>query len=353
MKRALVIILTLFTSLAISQQVIDVKVKNGDSIVRFTVQPPVVTYTIIQYVKPSPPNQSPTVNAGADQNITLPDNNVNLVGSAIDQDGSISSLLWSKVSGPNGGIILLPGSASTSVTNLEEGIYRFSLRVSDNSGIVVIDTMSVTVNPAIAPPTDGYVLTFSSGYDKLSDMTYGGNGQYANGTISTITYKTGPGSFYSRPANVSNGTRSEVQYTESKVNPVEGAIEWDVYYEVIIPSNGCSIQWHPYTSGSSGSPFMAHEGGKLVWENWKAGSNTPHATGFTIQTGRWYHMRVEHKFGSNGYWKHWIDGKLVCSWTGQVGDGSGQYLKVGYNGWDANSGNSRIYYDNLKVYKKQ
>jgi hypothetical protein len=87
--------------------------------------------------------------------------------------------------------------------------------------------------------------------------------------------------------------------------------------------------------------------------NWNDGENTPHPTGVTIQTQRWYHMRMEFKFASNGYFRHFIDGVLVSSWTGQVGDGSGQYLKVGYNGWDANSASSRIYYDNLKIYSKQ
>jgi hypothetical protein len=64
-------------------------------------------------------------------------------------------------------------------------------------------------------------------------------------------------------------------------------------------------------------------------------------------------MRLEYKFGSAGYLHWFIDGveKLNAN-NIQVGDGSGQYLKVGYNGWDGNSANSRIYYDNLKVYKK-
>lgn len=297
-------------------------------------------------------NQAPVVTVGPAQTITLPTSSVTLTGSATDADGTIASYLWTKVSGSTA-VITSPSSASTTVTGLLAGSYTFNLKATDNAGASSNKTVSVTVNSATTtPPPTGYTLTFSSNYDVMADMLYGGNGQYANGTISTTVYKTGPGSFYSRPADVSNGTRSEVQYTEAAQNPIEGAIEYDVMYEVIVPNNGCSIQWHPYTSGSSGSPYLMHDGGKFTWVVWKAGGNTYYPTNFTIQTQKWYHMRMEHKFGTSGYWRHYIDGVLVASWTGNVGDGSGQYLKVGYNGWDPNSSSSRIYYDNLRIWKK-
>ncbi|HEY6503108.1 MAG TPA: PKD domain-containing protein [Chitinophagaceae bacterium] len=302
-------------------------------------------------VNPATANQSPVVTVGTAQTITLPVSTVTLTGSATDPDGAIASYLWTKVSG-TGGVIVTPNVATTTVTGLIAGSYVFNLRATDNAGASSNKNVSVTVNAATPPPPSGYTLTFQSNYDQMSDMLYGGNGQYGNGTISTTTYKTGPGSFYSRPLNVSNGTRSEVQYTEAAQNPIEGAIEYDVMYEVIVPNNGCSIQWHPNTPGSSGSPYLMHDGGKFTWVVWKAGGNTYYPTNFTIQTQKWYHMRMEHKFGTNGYWRHYIDGVLVASWNGNVGDGSGQYLKVGYNGWDANSANSRIYYDNLKIWKK-
>ena len=50
-------------------------------------------------------NAAPTVNAGADQTITLPTSTLNLTGTASDSDGSISSYAWTKVSGPIGSTI--------------------------------------------------------------------------------------------------------------------------------------------------------------------------------------------------------------------------------------------------------
>jgi hypothetical protein len=97
-----------------------------------------------------------------------------------------------------------------------------------------------------------------------------------------------------------------------------------------------------------------HSGGKFQWMNWIGGSNQQHSVSYgAIPTGKWLHMRMEFKFASNGYFRHFIDGVLVSSWTGQVGDGSGQYLKLGTNGWMSTAAASRAYYDNLKVYKKQ
>lgn len=295
-------------------------------------------------------NQAPTVSAGSAQSITLPASSVTLTGTASDPDGTIASYLWTKVAG-SGGTISSPNTASTTVTGLTAGSYTFNLKVTDNAGATANSNVNVTVNSATTPPPTGnYSLLYSSGYDILADLDPDGHGQIGNGYLDLTQFDIGPGSFRSRPANVSAGIRSEVQYDESRT-PTEGAVEYDVRYNVIVPNNGHSFQFHPNTSGGSASPGLWFESGKFVWNNWIGGVNQSHSTGVTAQTGHWYHMRNEYKFGSNGYWRSYMDGVLVCSWTGQVGDGSGQYLKIGYNGWDANSTQSDISYDNIKIWK--
>lgn len=199
----------------------------------------------------------------------------------------------------------------------------------------------------------GYTLIYCTGYDTMEDLLYGGNGQLGDGELSTTTYKTPPGSFYSKPASVSAGIRSEVQYGDDET-PDEGIIEWDVMYEVVIPNNGHSLQFHPYTSGGSASPGLFHIDGEFTLVTWKDGGATYYPSNTSIQTGHWYHMKLELAFGSSGYMRLFIDGVAAVDEDGiQVGDGSGQYLKVGYNGWDGDSEDSRIYYDNLRVYEKE
>jgi hypothetical protein len=109
------------------------------------------------------PNLPPDANAGANVTITLPTSSATLNGnSSSDPDGTISSYLWSKTSGPATYAISTPNNVSTSVINLVAGTYVFTLTVTDNDGGVATDTVTVTVNAAPAP--------VSSTYDKFIRM---------------------------------------------------------------------------------------------------------------------------------------------------------------------------------------
>ena len=307
---------------------------------------------------PPPTNHAPIVNAGADQTIVLPINSVDLKGTATDPDtgGTIAAFLWERLSGS--GNIEAPNSQNTKITKLAAGTSVFQLTAIDNLGASGKDQVAVKVAavtpPPPPPPTEGYTETFRTGFDSMSDILYGGNGQYGNGKISNTIFKSGSGSFASIPANVSSGIRSEVQYGGSQQNNEEGYVEYDVYYEYICQDNCHSLQWHPETGGGSASPGLWHINGKFNVVNWKGGGNSEHNTGVTIPKGKWIHIRCEYKFGSNGYFRIFFDGALNSggSWTGQVGDNSGHYLKVGFNGWGGDAAQSRIYYDNLSIGKK-
>jgi hypothetical protein len=121
--------------------------------------------TIRVTVNPSPPNQPPTVNAGNNQTITLPASTVTLTGTATDTDGTITSLLWTKISGPVQFSITSPGNLQTSVTGLTQGIYDFELSVTDNDGGTGKDTVRITVNAGaynipITNASNGQTITF-------------------------------------------------------------------------------------------------------------------------------------------------------------------------------------------------
>jgi predicted esterase len=96
-------------------------------------------------------NAPPTVNAGADQALTLPLTNVTLTGNATDTDGTIASWQWTKISGPT---VTMSNTTSSSLTlsNLLAGTYTFELRATDNDGDNSSDQVVVTINePAPAP----------------------------------------------------------------------------------------------------------------------------------------------------------------------------------------------------------
>lgn len=104
-----------------------------------------------------PANVAPTANAGDNQVKTLPTNQIDLDGSSsTDPDGTISSYLWTKISGPSTFNIVSPNTAETSVTGLVEGTYVFRLTVTDNDGAQSTDDVQIIVNPVppVPPPAN-------------------------------------------------------------------------------------------------------------------------------------------------------------------------------------------------------
>lgn len=88
----------------------------------------------------------PKANAGADQTITLPGNNVKLRGEGTNgSTGVISTYAWTKVSGPSKFKIVNPNSASTVVNQLVQGTYVFQLVVKDSNNAVAKDEVTITI----------------------------------------------------------------------------------------------------------------------------------------------------------------------------------------------------------------
>ncbi len=101
-----------------------------------------VTVTVVTAV-----NTAPSANAGADVVITLPVNSVTLTGAAsADANGTFTGYLWKQVSGPAQATIAVSSAVTALVSNLQQGIYYFSLTVTDNDGATDTDTVKVTVN---------------------------------------------------------------------------------------------------------------------------------------------------------------------------------------------------------------
>ena len=93
-------------------------------------------------------NYPPVANAGPDQTIILTTNTGTLDGSgSTDPNNNISSYLWTTISGPTPPTIATPGSATTQVTNLVQGIYQFKLKVTDARGLIDEDEVQITVLP--------------------------------------------------------------------------------------------------------------------------------------------------------------------------------------------------------------
>lgn len=174
------------------------------------------TDTMTLLVNPAA-NQAPVAHAGGNQVITLPVNSATLDGGAsTDPDGTVVGYAWSQLSGPSTAVIGAPGSVSTTVSSLLQGLYDFQLIVTDNGGLTNADTVSITVNPALPPPN--ILPVANAGLDKtitlpINNTTLNGTGTDADGTVTAYAWTklSGPSGTIASPSSASTNLTSLVQ----------------------------------------------------------------------------------------------------------------------------------------------
>ncbi|MFZ1528209.1 MAG: PKD domain-containing protein [Ferruginibacter sp.] len=182
--------------------------------------------TLIVTVNSLAVNMAPTANAGADQNITLPVSSIALNGSGVDTDGTITSYLWTKISGPAAGTIVSATSATTSVTGLAQGTYQFQLKVTDNAGATATDIMLLTVNAA---PVANQPPVAMAGADRsinwpTNSIAADGSASYdPDGAVISYNWK-----FVSGPAAIQIGNEWAAQTNISFSTPGQYRIKLDV-----------------------------------------------------------------------------------------------------------------------------
>ncbi len=147
----------------------------------------------------TPQNTAPSVNAGADQSITLP-GIASLSGSASDDGQPFGTLgtTWSKVSGPGAVSFGNTGATSTTATFSQAGTYVLRLTANDGS-LQTSDDVTIQVNTAVAQNTAPNV---NAGADQsitlpgIANLSGSANddGQPFGTLTTTWTKISGPGS---------------------------------------------------------------------------------------------------------------------------------------------------------------
>jgi hypothetical protein len=113
-------------------------------------------------VEPEAAKAPPTVNAGANQTITLPINSATLTGKATGNDGAVvNSYFWVFMSGPSWVKFSNEWEPTTTVSGLVAGTYTFELSASDNNYETSTSTMTLVVKPkaSVAAATGTTVQT--------------------------------------------------------------------------------------------------------------------------------------------------------------------------------------------------
>ena len=203
-------------------------------------------------------NKPPIAIAGPDQVITLPTDSVSLDGSASsDADGTISSYLWKKISGPASSNIVYAALAKTIVKSLDRGVYRFELRVTDNGNLPATDTIQITVldpaqpnRPPVANAGGDQVITLP--INTLNIDGAASTDPDNNITSYTWTKISGPSSF-----NIANTNSIQTQVTnliegiylfELKVTDAGGLFSKDTLLAIVStqsPNTSCPASNRP------------------------------------------------------------------------------------------------------------
>jgi gliding motility-associated-like protein len=97
-------------------------------------------------VNPIPPNKAPIVNSGQNYSVVLPVSTVSLTGTATDTDGSVTSVNWSVISGPNAPTLQNSNTLNLTADNLVKGLYIFRLSATDNQNAVGFNDAIVFVS---------------------------------------------------------------------------------------------------------------------------------------------------------------------------------------------------------------
>jgi gliding motility-associated-like protein len=111
----------------------------------------------------------PTVEAGEDVFLTLPENSLTLEPS-VSSDVPVE-YNWTQVDGPNAAAMSDPTAQSISVSNLIEGTYIFEFSVTNANGLNTTDRISVTVvaGSTAAASQSGIPRFFSPNDDGTGD----------------------------------------------------------------------------------------------------------------------------------------------------------------------------------------
>lgn len=89
---------------------------------------------------------APTVDAGIDRILLTPKDSLHLVGTTIGNGGNtISSRLWTKISGPNNPTITNSTTLTPTISGFQIGTYVFQLSATDSNSQTTTDTMQIIV----------------------------------------------------------------------------------------------------------------------------------------------------------------------------------------------------------------
>lgn len=175
------------------------------------------------------PPTGPTVDAGSDVELTLPDNSTSLT--ATISAGQATKFEWSQVSGPGTAVMADADRAEMNISGLVEGTYVFEVVATDASGKTGIDQVTVLVFSASEISAGAIPRFFSPNNDGNGDTwTWSDMETYENSKL-TVFNRAGEKVYEALPYQNNWDGRSNGK-----------ALQDGDYYYVIVLANNSSLK---------------------------------------------------------------------------------------------------------------
>jgi hypothetical protein len=282
----------------------------GTYVLRLTASDTALTASADATITLRPANLPPTVSAGSNLTVTLP-NAASLTGSVQD-DGLPSGILiiaWSMVSGPGSVTFSDPSSRTTTASFAVAGTYVLRLSASDGA---LTTTADVTVTVQHAPPSTVGLAAYWT-FDAPQTNTYATRDQSGNqfdaifhGAVGTAAGTIGEAMAFSggyltadsdartnSPTQLVNDLTLAVWVKTTNTTRWEGLI---AKYVAGVNENGYVLRTTP--AGNIGL--------RIGNANLLSGSSATTDTGTVVNDGRWHHVAAVIRLGQNV--TYYIDG---------------------------------------------
>jgi RHS repeat-associated protein len=221
--------------------------------------------------------------------ITVSDKTVNVLSATItatvsDPDGTISSILWAKVSGPGTGTMTGTTTTTLSLTNLSVGTYVFSITAKDNNNLTSSKNVTLTVNAPSCPISSVTNITSCPGSITLQATSASANvtshnwySAAAGGSSITGTIQSSPAAGVWNSKSISTLNSTTVFYVAAVCGTYENPARTPVTYTLSTSTIGIT----PSTPTVFCEGAMTFNGTGGTNYQWHQGS----ATGTVVQTG--------------------------------------------------------------------
>lgn len=224
---------------------------------------------------PAPQNQPPTARAGEDITITLPVNSVSLNGSqSSDPEGGVLTYQWSNNN------TVFSTSVTATLTNLLEGTFSYTLKVTDDKGAFSTDVITVTVKPAVVvPPPTGTPQPIS-----VTQLT--GDFSRPEGGAE-VWYRA-----FQVPINGVTASDRYIRFSWAGMNPADGQYNWSLldkeYQTAIDNKQGLSFGiMTQYLGGSGAEGVVRFENGASAYPQWLHNQMKTEAVKPLLSGGDW------------------------------------------------------------------